>query len=141
MPGPGGVVVGVRAGVDGDGPAARVVGGAEHDLELHAVAVGQGERRFQGEFVEQAAADLVAKPRRTSSTKAVPGSRTVPATVWSASQGWARVESRPVSRTRSSSATRTTAPSKGCPVPMSPAPVTSPVLSAGLSQYRSRVNA
>ncbi len=63
VPGPGGVVVGVRAGVDGDGPAARVVGGAEHDLELHAVAVGQGERRFQGEFVEQAAADLVAGPQ------------------------------------------------------------------------------
>ena len=50
---------------------------------------------------------------RASSTKAVPGRSTVPATAWSASQGWVARERRPVKQALSPPGDATAAPSSG----------------------------
>ena len=52
--------------------------------------------------------------RIASSTNAVPGTRTVPATAWSASHGCVRVDSRPVNTMPPVSGSSTAAPSSGC---------------------------
>ncbi len=67
-----------------------------------------------------------------SSRKAVPGSRTVPATVWSASHGWVRRESRPVNNQPSPSGSSVTPESSGWPVGARP-PGPSAVCPAGVS--------
>ncbi len=46
--------------VDRELPAAGAVGAGHGDLELDGAAVGQGERRLQGQLADMGAADLVA---------------------------------------------------------------------------------
>ena len=60
-----------------------------------------------------------------SSTKAVPGSTTLPSTAWSASHGWLVSERRPV-KSHSPFASSTAAPSSGCSAEACPAATTSP---------------
>ncbi|PSK59022.1 hypothetical protein B0E53_06927 [Micromonospora sp. MH33] len=79
--------------------------------------------------------------RSTSSTSAVPGTMTWPATTWSASHGWADSDSRPVSTAASSPASRTAAASSGWPAAPRPARETSEVRPAGRSQNRSPAKA
>ncbi len=55
------------------------------------------------------------------SSRAAPGTTVVPQTVWSASQGWVRVESRPVRTTPSPSGSSTAAASSGWPGSRRPA--------------------
>ncbi len=52
---------GLRARVDGQVAAAGVVGGAEDELELRGVLLREDERGFEGQFLQQVAADLVAR--------------------------------------------------------------------------------
>ncbi|GES22950.1 hypothetical protein Aple_058490 [Acrocarpospora pleiomorpha] len=56
----------------------------------------------------------------------MPGKNTIPATVWSASQGCVASDRRPVSTTPSESARPTAAPRRGCFVAARPAAVTFP---------------
>ncbi len=65
-----------------------------------------------------------------SSTNAVPGSRAVPRTVWSASQGWVPSESLPVNSMPSPSARVTAALSSGCSAARRPMAVASPAQAA-----------
>ena len=62
----------------------------------------------------------------------------MPATVCSASQGWAAADSRPVQTRPSSAASSTAAPSSGCSTAPSPADLTSPAAaeSGRRGQYR-----
>ena len=76
-----------------------------------------------------------------SSTNAVAGSSTMSATAWSASQGWAGTDSRPVSTSPPVAGRSTTAPSRGCPSSPSPAGAEAAGAGPGSGQYQSRWNA
>ncbi len=52
------------AGVQAERAAAVLVGAAHHDLQLHAAVLGQHQRRFERQFLDQVAADLVPGPDR-----------------------------------------------------------------------------
>ncbi len=54
----------VDPGVDVERAPVRGVGRAEGDLQLHGPAFGQHQRRFEGQVLDPAAADLVARPDR-----------------------------------------------------------------------------
>ena len=101
-------------GIDGDGAAAGVIGWPHRDLELDSAVAGQDEGLLEGQLINVIAAGVLAA-WRASSTNTVPGSRTVPAIAWSASQGKRLSESRPVSTVVSPSARVTAAPSSGWP--------------------------
>ena len=68
---------------------ARLVRGADgRPAAATAPCSGQDQRRLQGQLLDAVAARPGRRRARASSTKAVPGRRTVPTTAWSASQGW-----------------------------------------------------
>ncbi|GIE25861.1 hypothetical protein Ahu01nite_089630 [Winogradskya humida] len=63
MPGPRAAVV-TRAGVEADLPAARSVRGADRHLHERRAVCGQDQRRLQGQFLHDVAADLVTRADR-----------------------------------------------------------------------------
>ncbi len=77
----------------------------------------------------------------TISTRAVPGTRTVPNTMWSRVHGCVSWDTWPVNTHSSRSATGTAAARTGCATCVWPAAVTSPARVPAVSQNRSRWNA
>ncbi len=67
---------------------------------------------------------LSAPTRSAISTNAVAGSRLAPPMTWSASQGWVRIDSRPVNSSPPVPPSVVIAPSRGCPAARRPAEVT-----------------
>ncbi len=61
VPGPGGVVGALGAGVDGQRAVPGVVGGGHVQLELDGAPLGQGQRCLEGEVGQVRAAELVAR--------------------------------------------------------------------------------
>ena len=82
-----------------------------------AASLGKDQRAPRGSVPRTRSQPTWSPARRASSTKAVPGSRTVPNTWWSASHGWVRSDSRPVNTTPSDRAAVNAAPSSGCSAP------------------------